>query len=172
MLAKDVKLNIIPFGHRGVDKKPGKGEKNPLESWREYQNRLCPRKLGRTDNAALICGKVPGENYQVIVLDFDGQFGATAYRDIVMILEEHDLEKFYMVSWTGNRGFHFVYITDIEVLINNKQKKTLKEGIFPRQVKKIDVRGNGGLIYFPPTRFSDSAQEYKIIYQYPLNDIA
>jgi hypothetical protein len=156
----DIKFNLVPFGKRGKDRK---GETFP-NGWREYQNRYYDGEITEDDNVVLITGKLPGQDIQVVVLDFDGCFDLKSMGDILkgLNLIDRDLPSLvYQIIDTGNKGKHFIYLCDMEVEIRNTQKRKHKEKYFPIKIKGIDVRGNGGLVYYPPTHFIDSKQEYK-----------
>lgn len=162
MLIKEIKLNLVPFGHRGKDKKE---EFFPSE-WKKYQTKLCTKRITETDNVVLVTGKVPGQDYQIVVLDFDGDLGADDYVMITEVLSAKDMFSFFEVQYTANYGFHFIYLCDLEVEIRNVQDRVLKPMFSPR-VKKVDVRANGGFVFYHPTEFLDGAQEYTSYFAEP-----
>lgn len=158
------KLNIIPFGRRNLDTKQ---ESFPT-SWKKYQDEYYKGFLTRDKNYALITGKLPKQDVQLMVLDFDGNFSSEMYNEIRKILISYDLaEGVNQINWTGNRGFHFMYFTDTKNKFGNVQKRSHKINIFPKSVNHVDIRCNGGLIFYPPSTFSDSLQSYKILLYTP-----
>lgn len=164
VFAKDIKLNLVPFGHRGKDKK----EEFFPATWKKYQTRMCEKKVTENDNVVLITGHVPGEKYQIVVLDFDGELGKDDCFTIYDVLEKIKI-PFIEIQHTGNFGLHYLYVCDDEVEIRNVQDRVLKPGVFNNRVKKVDVRANGGFIFYHSTEFSDSAQPYQSIYKEPTN---
>jgi len=162
MQVKDIKLNLVPFGHRGKDKK----EEFFPEQWKQYQTKMCEKKIGIDDNVVLITGRVPGTDYQVVVLDFDGHLGMDDFYSITAVFgskKDDFLTKFCCSQETGNCGLHFLYLCDNEVEIRNVQDRVLKPLVFNNRVKKVDVRGNGGFVFWNSTEFSDSEQPYHLI---------
>jgi hypothetical protein len=157
-------LNRIPFGVRHLEPK---GKSFP-QNWRQYQKKLYDGKITKDDNVALITGDVPGENYQIVVIDFDGCWlNKKDVNEIKSFLYQIDasLKYYCMIVHTANCGFHFVYMCDKSVEIRNIQRKEINEKYRTENIKGIDIRGNGGLVYFPPTCFLGAKQQYKIIHK-------
>ena len=68
---------------------------------------------------------------------------------------------------TGSGGLHVLVLADTSVEIHNGQGYELQEGIFPDYVKDVDIRGKGGKIFRPPTKFADHPFSYQVIYTTP-----
>ena len=139
--------------------KPQKSQPFPIR-WREYQDCYYEGTIEPDDNLVLITGDLPNRDIKVVAFDFDGKCGINDYIEIAAIMKGFGLSHPHEVVYSANRGFHFIYLTDKKNDIRNKQNMVLKKGVFPESIKDVDVRGDGGLLYYPPTKFCDSMQPY------------
>jgi hypothetical protein len=153
-----IKLNIVPFGKRGKDKK----NENFPSSWRKWKYKCCPHSIDDC-NAALVTGNVPGQNYKIVAFDLDGDL-----RDVGLCLEtfkDHGLFPL-MINSTANNGLHFIFVCDKLHDVRNAQGNRIAKGIFPEWVEEIHIRGDGGLIYFPPTEYTDGMHPYGTLLEF------
>jgi len=160
---KNLRLNLVPFGRRGLDAKEKLGIDWNLPNWKRYQHRYYEGEIEETDNVCLITGNMPDSEYSTVVVDFDGELYRPDLLSIARTLRYFKIEPME-VTWTNNRGLHFICFSD-RGGVRNSQGKRLKHGVFPTAVKHMDIRGSGGLLYYPPTHFSDGIQAYKTIWR-------
>ncbi len=152
-------LNLVPFGRQDVTKKG-----HDLPDWKIYQTKRYEGGIAWYNNMLCITGKIPGIEKSIIVFDFDGNQTTDDLKSIGEMLRKHDV-MFSMVIRTGNMGSHFYVATKPKPAITNIHNRKLKVDWFPKCVNHVDVRGEGGIVFFPPTKFSDSPESYKEIWK-------
>ncbi len=160
------RLNIVPFGRYGVDEKPKKGVKNNLPKWKEWQDKYCGGEIPADGmNHVLITGFLPDCDIQVVAIDIDGNCWLEYGMIYQILYKNYNLEPF-MVNKTQGGGIHYIFLLDAKISVRNVQKKPLSKesSIMTRcnsdDIHGIDIRGNGGLVFYPPTMFSDSKHPY------------
>lgn len=163
MSMKNLRLNLVPFGRRGLDAKKELGVTWNLPNWKRYQHRYYEGEIEETDNVCLITGNMPDSEYSTVVIDFDGELYKPELFSIARTLRYFKIEPME-VTWTNNRGLHFICFSEYNG-VRNSQQKRLKHGVFPVAVREVHIRGSGGLLYYPPTHFCDGIQPYKTIWR-------
>lgn len=162
-----MKLHIIPL--KGKKDSYGKAEAGKyFPSWKKAK--LWKKEIPSDANTVLITGNHPTLNsLQIVVLDYDGiDHGMVSWDSLSEIqksLDEYGLEP-YMIRRSGNGGFHFIFVCDNNKKIKNQHRRKLKRDVIKKLgVEDIDVRGNGGLVYFD-CKFTDT-DYYRTILKQP-----
>jgi len=156
-------LNLIPFGKQNITKKGFQ-----LPDWKRYQTQRFSGGLADYQNVLCVTGKIPDQDKSLVVIDFDGEQSKEDIEWIGRVLRQHKL-FFSKVVRTGNGGTHFYIMTEYHSPIFNIHSRKLKVDWFPRCVTHVDIRGEGGIVFYPPTKFIDSPFQYQEIWSISKN---
>jgi len=134
------KWNIIPIEIHG---------KRPLIKWKDYQSINFKRSdlfLYEPCNYAVVCGAISNN---LVIIDFDFE-GKPLFKNIIKDLNTHfpDASNTYIVITP--HGLHIYYY--IEGVVP-KRKTQLKSPF--KEIKAIDLLGEGGYALIPPSQISD-----------------
>ena len=161
-----MKFNIVPL--IGKRNSYPKNDKNKFPKWKKANFYTSP--IPDDVNTMMITGIHPLKpSIQIVVLDFDGpSHGAVSWKGYISILSSMTSNGLrpYMIRKTGNGGYHFIYICDIEKIMRNEHRKGLTDDakkLFADSVGDIDIRANGGLVFWD-CKFSDT-DEYATIWE-------
>jgi len=155
-------FNVIPL----KGEKDSYSKKDVRHHFTKWKNdKFYDKPIPLNVNTAMLTGVHPIEkDIQVVVLDFDVVKGHKP--DLIhlhSVMDTYNLLP-YMVRRTGNGGYHFIYLCDTKVIIRNQHNRKLIEYVqkkFGPDIKDIDVRGEGGLVFWD-CKFSDT-DEYDTI---------
>jgi hypothetical protein len=163
----EIKLNLVPFGKKDEIDKPHKGKPFPIK-WKIYQKVMYVQDIEDDDNLILITGPIPDTKNQLIVVDFDGELDNHLYY-LMSELGKYRVFPF-QINRTCSGGLHFLIISDKKNEIRNKQGMKLKKGKWMDFIHDIDIRGAGGLVFYPPTKFTDKDKPYEMLYRFTGKD--
>jgi len=143
-------FNIIPLkGEK--DSYSKKDVRHHFNKWKndKFYNKPIPPNV----NTAMLTGIHPIEkDIQIVVLDFDSNKIGPPMNAHRLNAEMCKVDlKPYMVRKTGNGGYHFIYLCDTNIIIHNQHGRGITPYwtvAFMGTVKDIDVRGEGGLVFW------------------------
>lgn len=148
LLASGVSVVPVP------DAWPNPSESKPMSyPWRQYTNFLmgakkAEREFEGIDKMAIVCGAVSGN---LLVLDFD-QPGF--YEEWLEIMESTEIDVSTWPHVQTINGGHHIYVRSTEAVEGNRKLAMIPSGEEPPNSPSkvaIETRGEGGIIYAPPT---------------------
>lgn len=160
-----VRLNIVPFQEKDTfEKKPATGQPVFKVNWRQFQKIYYNGDIADNQNVLCITGALPDGSAQLVVIDFDkDESDDLDYKIIHNILLENQIRPYKIVR-SGSGGLHFYILVELKNPLFTCERRTYwNPALNLKGLKEIDVRAEGGVIYYPGTKFIDSNEYTPIL---------
>ena len=143
---KDIALKYIQWGLCSIP--PKQGEKRPLGTWKEYQNRFPTEAEWEQwqDSTAigLVCGSISGN---LLVIDFDQ--GGKALEDFKNEIPD-DLRRRLVIEQSQSGGYH-IFVRSAQPVGGNEVLAFEWNAAVNKWKELIGTRGEGGFIVCAPS---------------------